>query len=1116
MIRALAFLVIFALVGASPPPAENDEGRMLIRNVTVSDHFIVFSYAGDLWRVGREGGTAERLTEGPEEDDFPVFSRDGLNIAFARRGADDWDVYVVPHQGGDLRRLTYNPEADIPRDWTVGNDTVLFLSHRDEERVFKLYAIPRDGPYPTQLPFPRAWDGSLSPDGTQIAYVPVARPGELFGSEWRFYRGGMKSRISIVDLQSGRVEWLSTEEGNDRDPMWVGASIYFVSDRSGTFNIYSYEAKTRQVTQLTSYEKYGVGPASYGGGVIAFVQDGRIRTLDLATSEVETVEVEVDPDKSELQPRTVSGARWIQSAALSPSGDTVVFGMRGDVVTFEPESGEFDNLTHTSGAAERYPVIAPDGKRVAFFSDESGEYQLYVRPLSGEGRITKIAVELKPSFYRELVWSPDSKRIAFSDKELTLWMVDVETGGARKITTSSYSYQNLYQPSWSPDGVWLAYSRYESNRVRAIYLYNAVRGRKLQVTDGHVDSGHPVFDRSGRYLYFVASNAAGLGEFGWSVLSGTFFRPFVSRRLHVVVLRDGMPSPVFPIIGRPNTAADSMSVVPELPPPTRGGSRSRDRPPPSAGRGRPQQQGSGQTVVDISGIYDRIVPLPAPSRDYAGLVAGDAGVLYALVTEWPPSLGPGSSPTQALYRYDLNEPRELEKLVEKVDDFAISADGTKVLYRKGRDWALVSTGKKAEPGEGVLDLQSIQYEVDPAAEWMEMYHEAWRLMDDFFYDPNHHGQDLQALERHYATYLPAVTRRSDLNLLIRKALGHVSVSHLGVRGGDIPSPGQSSRTGLLGADYEIDEGLYRITRTYRSGQFNSGKPLLSAPLDQPGVYVREGDYLLAVDGERITADRNLFSYFEGKALRPVKISVASDKDGEETRAYTVVPLPGENTLRSWNWAERNRRVVDEESQGILGYIYVPGFSYWGLETVFQQLLENAGKRGLIIDQRFAPGGVTADFLIELLSRTPLYYYTFRHGEDMAVPTNPLPIPKVLLINDVNGSAAETFAFMFKLANMGKIIGTRTAGAGIGPYLYIPPLLDGGRISIPNRAAYNPAGTWDIENHGIEPDIEVPLTAADWWEGRDPQLGTAIKTVLQMIVDKPPLEVRKPDYPVHQN
>jgi tricorn protease len=1119
MTRSLPPLAVCALLAiASPVQGQTDETRLLIRHVAVSQHFVVFSYAGDLWKVARDGGTAERLTAGPADDDFPVITQDGLHVAFSRRGADDWDVYVTDAAGSEPRRLTYNPEADIVRGWNATGDTILFTSHRDAELVFRLYTIPRDGVFPTEVSLPRSWDGELSPAGDRIAYVPFALPGELFGTEWRYYRGGMASPISIVQLQTGVIDFIPREDSNDREPMWIDETLYFVSDRSGTFNIHSYDPETRAVEQLTEYERYGVESASAGGDVIAYVQDGRIHILIPGTRETWTLDVEVDPDLSELQPRTVRGDRFIESGSLSTMGGTVIFGARGEVMSFDPATGSYENVTASSGAVERYPAPSPSGQWIAYFSDESGEYQLQVRPADGEGPVRKIPVELKPRFYRELVWSPDSKRIAFSDSELTLWVADVETLGARRVATSEYSYQDRFQPSWSPDGIWLAYSRYEGNRQRAVHLYHAVRGRKLQVTDGSVNAEHPVFDKSGRYLYFVGSNTAPLGEFGWDVLSAEIYRPFATRRLNVVVLREGFPAPVLPIVGEPDPRADSLAQPPPAAGPPRNRGELRRQPPPARGA-RPagqSPQGPGSTVVSVAGLADRTVPLPLPARDYGRLIPKEPGVFYVLVNEWPPSLSTASTPTGSLYLYDVTQPRELKRLIENVDDLAVSYDGSKVLYRRGSEWFIVSGDEPSGPEDGKLDLSSIELQVDPAAEWQQMYGEAWRLIEDYFYDPTYHGQNVLQLADYYGTYLPTITRRRDLNALIAKAVGHISVSHLAVLGGDIPSPpGQPGRVGLLGADYEIDQGLYRITRIHQSGHYNLGNPLQQGPLDQPGVYVQPGDYLLAVDGVRITAQANVYSFFEGKALTPTRITVADNPEGEDGRTYTVVPLPGENTLRRWAWAERNRRAVTEESQGILGYIYVPNFSSRGLEAVFQQLLQNSDKRGLIIDQRFAPGGITADLLIEWLKRSPLYYYTFRHGSDLAVPTNPLPANKVLLINDVNASAAETFAFMFKLANAGRVIGTRTMGAGIGPYVFVPRLLDGGQVIIPNRAAYNPDGSWDIENFGVEPDIEVRGTVADWWEGRDPQLGTAIRTVLQMIIENPPLEVNRPAYPVHR-
>ncbi|NIN72822.1 MAG: hypothetical protein GTO46_13035 [Gemmatimonadetes bacterium] len=1103
MFNPLTILAMLAIQAGTVSAAASNDMPLLMRNVTVSGSHVVFSLAGDLWRVEQTGGVAERLTDGPAEDDFPVFSPDGQSIAFSRRGADDWDVYVIGATGGEPRRLTYHPELDIARGWSPDGLNVLFMSHRDEEAVFRLYSMAVDGVFPEPLPLPRAWSGSYAPDGERIAYVPIALPLDLMTVDWRHYRGGTTSRIWIAELEDGGLQELPRQDSNDSHPMWVDSTVYFLSDRSGASNLYSYNPETQLVEQLTEYETYGIESASAAGGVIAFVQDGHLGIFDRSTRSVQAVSVQVDPDRSELEPRTVNGARWIQSSSLTGSADMLAFSVRGEVVTFDPNTGTSVNLTQTPGAAERFAVISPDGQWIAYITDEPGDYELHVRPVSGDGPLRSFEIETRPSFYRELTWSPDSKHLAFTDKRLALWVLDVETGGARRVTTSSYSYQDRYYPSWSPDGAFLTYSRYESNRLRAVYLYEVESGRQGQVSGGRVHAEHPVFDKSGRYLFFVASNTAALGEFGWSVLSGELFRPLVARRLQIVLLRGDGQIPFFAVTGERNPAASAGGPTP---------------PPPARPAARPGQEGQPvpRTMITPQGIQRRVVPLPAPVKDYAALAAGERGELYALVREWPESQEPGARAPLTLYRYELTNPRELTKLVENVREFRASEDGTTILYRDDDGWALVPGNEPAASDAGRLDLASIEVEVDPAAEWQQIYRESWQLMQDYFYDPDYHGQNLRELQRHYAAYLPSITRRSDLNRLLGKALGHISVSHLAVRGGDIPpSAGDRGRIGLIGADYTIEDGRYKMTRIFPSGHYNWGNPLFRSPLDEPGFYVQDGEYLLAIDGEQITADRNLYSYFEGTALRPVELTVGRSIDGSDARTFTVVPIPGENTLRRVNWAERNRRVVEEESQGVLGYVWVPGYGSRAIELVLQQLLESSDKRGLVIDQRFAGGGITSDYLIEMLRRMPLYYYTFRHGDDLGVPVNPMPPAKVLLTNDVNASAAETFALMFRLGNVGRIIGTRTRGAGIGPYVYIPPLIDGGRISIPNRAAYDPAGSWGIENIGVEPHLEVEWYPIDWLEGRDPQLQAAINAALQEVVDNPPYEVVKPDYPVHQ-
>ncbi|HMY76485.1 MAG TPA: S41 family peptidase, partial [Blastocatellia bacterium] len=641
-------------------------------------------------------------------------------------------------------------------------------------------------------------------------------------------------------------------------------------------------------------------------------------------------------------------------------------------------------------------------------------------------------------------------------------------------------------PRWSPDGRWLTYSKHLKNRIRTVFIYDTANRRAHQVTDGVMHTEQPVFDASGKYLYFASSPNAGTSEFGWGVLNGVLARPLVTRQLHALALQAGGQPLLLPNRTL-NPDAKPAEAMPEV-------------------------------KIDFEGLNRRVFDLPTPLRDYSALVAGKPGKLFVLVNEWPALPSPmGGNAQQVLYAVDFAKAPSLEKLVEGIGGFEISADGNKLLFAKNQSWFLVSAAAAPKPGEGRLDMSKLEVEVDPRAEWRQIYRESWRIMRDWFYDPNHHGLDIAELEKHYAEYLPSLTRRDDLNLLIRRALGHVSVSHFVVGGGDVAPPaGPPSRIGLLGADYEIAGNRYRFKQVYRAGTYNDPIGAVSAPLDTAGqLGVKAGEYLLAVDGQEVTTAKSVFSYFDGKGPGAIKITVGSNPNGEGARTLSVYPTGNEANLRLANWAEANRRRVEEASGGKLGYVYVGN---WGPGTMdaIRGLTGYADRAGVIIDQRFNGGGITPDYLIEWLKRKPLYYYTFREGDDIATPVNPGTPVKVLIAHEQNGSAAETFAFMFKLGKVGPIVGRRTAGAGIGPYVYTPGFIDGGRVQLPNRAAYQADGTtWGVENIGVSPDYEVETLPQDFLKGRDAQLEKAIQVALGELKKSVPAVSKKPAYPIHK-
>ncbi len=1093
-LRPLFVWTFLALTSAPPgveqtaskpaPPTVTVKAPMLLGGIAASRTQIVFSFAGKLWSVERNGGEARRLTDFPGDEDTPAFSPDGSWLAFSRDTGSGGDLFVMPAGGGEARRLTWHPKEDRVRGWSPDGKRILFNSNREGDGTSRLYTIATDGVAPERLPLFEGRQGAFSPDGSRLAYVPFTNSWD----EWRFYRGGNTSPIWIARLADSKVEKRSALTGpdNHRYPLWIGDTLYFVSDRTGTPNLFSHDLRSGRTTQLTRFAKHGIRIAAGAPDAVVFVADGAIHLWDITSHEDRTVDVRLTLPAPELAPRTVPAARNIEQAVPTSDGKGLIVSARGEILSFDPPTGKAQNLTRTPGVAERTAVPSPDGKWLAYFSDASGEYEIHVRPAAGDGPTRKIAIEEHPSFYRELTWSPDGRRLAFSDKRLSLWVADIESARARKVATSSHIGQGVWAPSWSPDGRWLAYSQALASRLRAIFLYDAENGRSVQVTDGQAQSDLPAFDRSGRYLYFTSSSNARMAaadDLGWSVMSSIMARPLVTSHLQAVVLRKEDPPPLLSALGKPNPAA-------------------------------PWQPAAGAFAIDLDGIGRRIVPITGDERDFVGLAAGRPGVVFALAQEWATTPGAGDS-TLVLYRYTLARSAEPEKIAADVQEYSLSAGGGTLAYRTEEGVRLMAAEAPADAERKPLDLAGLTVEVDPAAEWRQLYHETWRVARDWFYDPGFHGQDLGDLEHHFAAYLPGITRRADLAELSYRMLSFLSISHLTVGGGDVPPPAvKPEQTGLLGADFQIDRGRYRITRIYRSPRPGASNPLLQAPLDQPGVDVREGDYLLAVDGEEIRADRSLESYFVGKGMKPVVIRVANVPDSPDgaARTFTVVPLSGENSLRRMDWAEANRRRVEELSGGKLAYVYLPSHGGAGAEELLRGVLGNSEAKGIIVDQRWSPGGSVYDSVIELLQRKPIYAYAWREGNDLPMPINTFGGAKVLIVNRQNGSAAETFALMWKLAGVGPIVGTRTYGAGIGGALFSPELIDGARLNIPNRASFDPHGTWGIENDGVHPDVTVDWDSESFRAGRDPQLDAAVKAALAAIPKVKRWTPKRPAYP----
>ncbi|HEX8843893.1 MAG TPA: PDZ domain-containing protein [Pyrinomonadaceae bacterium] len=1059
----LFFLLILMGIHCSISLAQSPPGLgpMPFQSPTVSRSQLAFVYAGSVWIVERSGGEARRLTTTSGDESSPFFSPDGSLIAFSKTVAGNTDVYVTAVAGGELRRLTFHPDLDLAAGWTSDGQNVLFRSTRSSAEIlftYRFYTVPVSGGFETELPLPTGATLSFSPDGAAIAYTPYRNLGEF----WRNYRGGRTTPIWIARLADSATEEIPRQNSNDYYPMWLGDIIYFVSDRTLTANLFAYDTRTRKISQLTRFEKYDIRSASAGGDAIVFVREGAVHLYDLKTGQTRSVEIRIKADFPEVKPRKQKLERWLYDYNLSPTGAQLVFEARGEIFTFESEKGAFRNLTGSHGVAERSPVWSPDGKTIAYFSDESGEYQLHLRSADGNGNVRKIQIEPRPSFYNEPVWSPDSKKIAFSDKRLALWFVDLETGTAHKVDTSTFARQSAFQPAWSTDSRWLAYSKVMPNRLSAITLYSLESGRSHQVTGTSLDAENPVFDKNGQYLYFNAStNAAPAKLRGVSMSAALLFAPQVTRRVYAAVLQKDGFSPLV-------ASQSQASAVKEL-----------------------------RSGIDVENIDRHILPLPFPSHNFADLAAGRPGVLFIL-GKWVDTSGGESPPTRMLYKYDLAS-RKYEKFAEDIREYRVSSDGSRLLYPKGGKYLVVSADLPPKEEEGKLDLGGLEFELDPRAEWRQMFDEVWRIERDYLYYTDLHGQDLAALKKRYAAYLPNVVTRSDLNVLFREMLSHVAISHLSVSGGDVPAPVESSRrenTGVLGTDYKIEQDRYRITHIYRGDNSSNA---LRGPLSQPGVNVKEGDYLLAVDGEEIKASENLYQYFRGKAGKPTQLKVGAQPDGAGAQTFTVLPIASDNLLRDFERVENNRRKVREMSGGRLAYVYLPNVQREGYEIFNRDFYAQLDKQGLIIDERFNAGGYGSDYIIDVLRRQPLNAYAFRDGETIPFPADFMPGPRVMLTSEFAGSGGDSLPWLFRQAKLGPLVGKRTAGFGIGHYVNVPNLLDGGDVAAPNRAFFNPqTGAFDVENQGVAPDIQVGWMPADWRSGRDPQLEKAIQVAMEAL------------------
>jgi tricorn protease len=872
--------------------------------------------------------------------------------------------------------------------------------------------------------------------------------------------------------------------------MWLGDTVYFRSDRNGEFNLFSFNTRSKQVAQLTRHTDFPVLYAAAGNGRIIYEQAGSLHILETPNGRSRKLTIGIASDLRETRPRFVKGVRWIRDADLSPTGARAVLEFRGEIVTIPGEKGDVRNLTNSTGAHDRDPSWSPDGRSIAWFSDRSGEYQLYVGSQDGKGEPRAITVAGE-GFYSDPVWSPDSQKIAYWDNSQSVYWVDVASGVSKTVAS-----QPIYTPAvmigydWSPDSKWLAYAMNNKANISTVYAYSVEQGKSLQVSDGLSDVSDPVFDKSGKYLFFLGSTDAGPVR-DWFALSNSDMR--ATSSIYLAVLQNDVVSPL-----ARESDEEKPAATPDSPAPAE------TKKPDAAPAPVPEEKPSAKNApfrIDFEGLEFRILDLPIPRGDLSNLQVGTAGQIYYLKTV---------DSVTSLNRYDLTT-RKNETLSPAVT-YSVSADGKKLLYVNSAtngSWSIVPTTKSVNPAEGRIPVDSIEVRIDPLAEWKQIFDEAWRINRDYFYAPNMHGVDWKKQRDKYAAFLPHLATRADLNRILQWMSSELSVGHHRVNGGDALTEPKNVPGGLLGADYEVANGRYRLKKVYGGLNWN---PQLRAPLTEPGVNAKAGEYILAVNGRDLRPPTNLYSLFENTSGRIVELTLGPNGDGTGSRTVQVVPVGNETNLRNRDWIEGNLKKVEKATGGRVAYVYVPNTAAAGYTSFKRYFYPQVDKDAIIIDERFNGGGSVADYYIDILRRPFIANWAMRYGADMRTPFASIQGPKAMLIDETAGSGGDLLPWMFRKYKMGPLIGKRTWGGLVGT-LGFPQLMDGGSITAPNLAFWTPEDGWAVENEGVPPDIEVEQTPADVIAGRDPQLEKAIEVVMAELKKNPPRPAPRPAYPV---
>jgi tricorn protease len=1078
MKRLIACLLSCLLAGAAL--AQIDAG--LFRYPDVSATQIVFTYANDIWIMPKEGGTAAKLSSPAGVETFPKFSPDGKSIAFTGNYDGNGDVYVIPATGGVPVRLTAHGYPDRVVDWTTDGKRVVFASSREsgKARFNQFFTVAANGGPADKLPLAYAEFGSYSPDGKQMAVIFRS---QAFRN-WKRYRGGWNADIHLFNFATQTSENISSKDDAGHEfPMWHGSSIYFLSDRGPELrmNLWRYDIGTKAYTQLTKFTDYDVHFPSQGSNDIVFEAGGKLYLMPFATGQPIAVNVNLITDKALLKPRLETVDKMVQTVSLSPDGNRVLIEARGDVFSVPAENGYVKNLTRTSGAAERYPAWSPDGKSVAYWSDKSGEYELYVMQPDVENSEKKLTA-YGPGFRYQLYWSPDSKKLAFIDKAMNIMIHDVATSQTTKVDKAlRFSHGNLngFTPSWSPDSRWLAYNRDLENYHRAVFIYDYQNKKLQQATSGFYNCTSPVFDPEGKYLYVLTAQSF---QPTYSSIDNSFIYANTGQ-VAAISLQKTTPSLLSPKNDTVTLNLDAPAKKEELI------SKAEKKRKDTAMQVKPVPS-MKNVAIDFDGLEQRMVILPITAGNYGILSAAKGKIIYM---KYPNA---GTTGAQGSIRFFDIEKREEKTILENANDYMLSENRGRILARRSGNSFAVIKPDEGQKFEKTLRLNEMQMTVDPAQEWKQIFTDAWRLQRDYFYDPGMHGVNWNEVKQRYSKMLDGAMTREEANFVLGEMIGELNASHTYYGGGDLERT-RSGNTGYLGIDWQADGAHYKIRKIIRGAEWDAEA---RSPFDLAGVNIKEGTYILAVNGVPLTTEQEPFVAFEGLGNKPVEITYNTSPSFTGAKTVIVQTLSDEYRLRHLAWINDMAKKVAEATNGEVGYIFVPNTGVDGQNELIRQFNAQWDKKALVIDERFNDGGQIPDRFIEMLNRDPLAFWAIRDGSAWPWPPYAHFGPKVMLINGWSGSGGDAFPDYFRRKNLGPLIGARTWGGLIG-ISGVPELIDGGSITVPTFRMYNPDGTWFREGYGVEPDIAVDEDLGAMAKGVDPQLKRAIEEIKNLLKTK---------------